>query len=464
MNRFASMTRLPPDDERHPRPSRWAVLRQSPALWTALLGELLLLVLAGCFGDLSADGNAARFVALVLTSGLCFLVAVAFYQNAPPATRPTLLWGVSIALRAAVLLMPPGQDLWRHLWDGKIQTHGFNPYLLNPDSPALSALRENWWNFIHQRNVASMESPGGEWIFAHLFGTAHWYAIGPVYVAYLFKAVFALADIGTVWLLLKLNTGSARYRATAWYAWNPAVVIAFAGAGHYDSLMVFALTVAAWLLHRANPLGKCKPAWDWVLASSAMLGIAIAIEPAPLVLLPVWAAALRRRSLVLGLSLAIPLALALPYGGVEVVTRAVTAYLDQARFNDLLCWGVERFLWTNPGGHNLRYLVLLVLALVGIAWRFRNEWRTGALWAMGAALVFAPVLHPWYIVWVLPFACWQRAQGWFVFALTATLALIPWGNGVAGVPPIWVRLVALAPAVGWWLATRRYGTASARSR
>ena len=432
---------------------------KAPLPWAMLIAECLLLLLASAYGDLFAAGNAARFVVLVLAAGVFYFIAIASYEKAPAESRPALLWGMSATLRLAVLLMPPGDDFWRYLWEGKIQLHGFNPYLLTPDAPALAGLRESWWGAIGHRDHAAICPPGGEWIFAHLVGTANWYALAPGFLPLLFKFVFALADMGTIWVLLKLNTGSRRYRVTAWYAWNPAVVLAFAGAGHYDSLMVFAMVAAAWLLHRANPLGHCKPAWDWALYSAAALGIAISIKPAPLVLLPVWIMALRKRSIVLGLSLAIPLGLALPYGGIDVVTQTFRGFLNVARFNDLVWWAVERCVWVNPNYHNTWYTVILALAVLASAWVFRNDWRTGALWALGSALVLAPVLYPWYVIWILPFACWRKAFPWFLFALTITLALLPWGNPSASAPwtesPIWARLLMAGPPLAWWILARK---------
>ena len=423
-----------------------------------LIGEWALLLLASTYGDLFATGNAARFVALVLGAGVFYLVAIASYEKAPVSSRPALLWGMSAALRLAVLLMQPGDDFWRYIWEGKIQLHGFNPYLVTPDAPALASLREIWWGAIGQRDHAAICPPGGEWIFAHLFGTARWYALAPGFLPLLFKFAFALADMATIWVLLKLNTGSQRYRATAWYAWNPAVIVAFAGAGHYESVMVFAMVTSAWMLHRANPLGQCKPAWDWALYSAAMLGIAISIKPAPLVLLPVWAMALRKRSIVLGLSLAVPLFLALPYGGIDTATQTLRDYFNDTRFNDLVWWAVERLVWSNPEHHNTWYTVVISMAVLAAALVYRNDWRTGALWALGLLLVLSPVLFPWYVIWILPFACWRKAYPWFVFALTVMFALFPSGHPVASTlwteSPIWARMLMAAPPLLWWAVAR----------
>lgn len=81
-----------------------------------------------------------------------------------------------------------------------------------------------------------------------------------------------------------------------------------------------------------------------------------------------------------------------------------------------------------------------------------------ALWIFGAALIFSPVLHPWYILWILPLACWRRAWPWAVFAISVWLCKISFGAGIgagaaggigAGAlhPPVWVRGLEVLPAL-----------------
>jgi hypothetical protein len=43
--------------------------------------------------------------------------------------------------------------------------------------------------------------------------------------------LFVAADLLVAGLLARL----AGFQAAAWYAWNPAVIYAFAGGAHYDS-------------------------------------------------------------------------------------------------------------------------------------------------------------------------------------------------------------------------------------
>ena len=51
---------------------------------------------------------------------------------------------VAIAMRLPVLLAPPflSSDVYRYVWDGRVQVAGINPYRYVPADPALPPLRD----------------------------------------------------------------------------------------------------------------------------------------------------------------------------------------------------------------------------------------------------------------------------------------------------------------------------------
>jgi len=48
---------------------------------------------------------------------------------------------VALARRRCPAADEPGDDIWRYLWEGHIQTLGFNPFELAPTPAALVPLR-----------------------------------------------------------------------------------------------------------------------------------------------------------------------------------------------------------------------------------------------------------------------------------------------------------------------------------
>jgi hypothetical protein len=477
------------------------------ALWAALLIELSAFVAIANVGSFYDKGNATRFVAIFFVAAVAFLVAATAFKKLATVRQAAVFWVAAIVFHIVALAAAPGDDLWRYLWEGKIQLHGFNPYLVAPDSPTLVELREPWWYEMNHTYWPAVYPPLTETIFAMIARVS----LAPI----AFKIVFALANLGVIGLLLRLNAGNERYRATAWYAWNPAVIAAFAGFGHFDSLMLLAMTGAICALDRAT-IASDAARVRWALASALLLGVAISIKIVPLFLLPVWffvrsgekthrvrtrshpersgakrnevegsrevtsdttsgppdvprgpstslrsaqddrewavvrlASSLALPLAAVLLALAVPFSLAFFYGGWKVVAKPLNDFAQVARFNDLVWWLFERALG-RTFGDNVRYNVVIALAVLVLTFVFRKDWRRGALWVFGAAIVLSPVLHPWYATWILPIACWRGARAWTVFSLSVMVALLAWETGPwtgDWEPGLWARAVVALPPV-----------------
>lgn len=415
-------------------------------LGAALVAEAVCLWFAGQFGDFTQPGHALQFVPLMLLGGVCFAAAVLWFpRNAGVA--PWILWLPCLAFRVLMLPSAPGDDLWRYLWEGRVQNAGFNPYVLSPQAPELTVLRDADWPKINHPHSPAIYPPLAEIALAGLTRIS----ATPLFL----KSAFALADVATVALLLSLIGGATRHRNVAWYAWNPAVIHAFAGGGHFDSLMLLALTAAVLLLTRAHS----QKSHLFAALSAGALGAAIALKLVPIFLVPVWAFALGRRWYLSAIAIAIPALLTIPYGGPANVLRPLLAFAEVTRFNDLV-WGfLESVTLPNPFGRNWPFTLTLALAVVVITWRLRDDWPRAALWVLGAALLLSPVLHPWYATWILPFSVWRRQHAWTVLSLSGLCAYLLWESTAlwtAWQPNLLTRaLVVVPPLIAWGILASR---------
>lgn len=402
----------------------------------AAAAELGLLYAAAGHGDFAKHGEALRFVPLILLASAAFYGAVRWFEAVPASAATRTLWALAIALRLVMFDCAPGDDFWRYAWEGRVQNAGENPYRLSPSAPELEHLRDSSWRLINHPDVAAIYPPAIELIFSALTRVSS--------SAFLFKIVFVAADLLTLALLLTLVSP----RAAAWYAWNPAVIYAFAGAAHFDSLMLLALTAAIVTLHRATGAH-----FKWQLASALCLAIAIALKLVPAVLLPVWAFALGSRAWMLALCAAIPAACAIPFGGIATTLQPLRAFADITRFNELLVW-----IFPNPWQRNWPVNLLLCSVVAVIVMRFRRDWPRAALWTLGAALVLSPVLHPWYGTWILPLAIWRRAHAWTALSISALAAFLLWETTAlwtAWQPNFLTRaMVILPPLIAWRLHSK----------
>lgn len=407
------------------------------------------------FDNWSFEENPVRFVAAAIVSGIAALSAIsAFPRSLKPRHQALLLWTVAIAFRVIALPLEPGDDFWRYQWEGKIQTAGFNPYTEAPDDPKLLALRDDFpaWTKINHPDFSAIYPPGIELVFRGLASLA---ATPLVY-----KLIFAAADLATVALLLRLIGGPTRFATAAAYAWNPLVAYSFAGAAHFDSLMILPLVAGVLLLVRYERVQSARDNWLLALGIAALFGIAISIKLIPLVLLPLCVFALRSRAPALALSVGIPAVLSTCYGWPKVpIWDSLRRFAYVTRLNDLFWWIVEETVWPNPRQKNYHYNVVIVVVVVLLSLLFWRNWRRGMLWVMGTALILTPVLHPWYCTWILPFAAWRRVPVWQVLSVSLFAYYLFWNERLFALPwhaELWMRaLIILPPVIALLVSARR---------
>jgi len=431
-----------------------AVVRQV-RLWLAIVAEIVLLVLLWRFDDWRYAGMPVRFVETAIFCGIAFFAATSFF-GALGIGRSTAItfWSVAILLRLLALPLEPGDDFWRYQWEGKIQNAGFNPYLLAPNDDRLLAVRNDFpdWSRINHKDFSAIYPPGIELIFAGL----SWLSAGPL----IYKLLFAAADMGAIAVLLRMIGGPERHLDAAWYAWNPLVVYSFAGAAHFDSLMILPMLAGILCFARSRDAIETREKTHWALWGAAALGIAISIKLVPLLLVPASAFALGKRAWALAVSAGIPALLSLPFGVPRVpIWKSLGQFIYVARVNDAFWWMVEETFWPNPHQKNYSYNVVILVAVVLVALLFYRNWRRGLFWSLGTALLLSPILHAWYVTWILPLAAWRRIEAWQVLSVTIFAYYLFWDERLFALPwhsEPWLRgFIFLPPIVAALFSLRR---------
>ena len=406
--------------------------------------ELFFFAALNFFDDWTLELMPVKFVVASFLSGIAYWIAACNFEiDMGRRQQAILLFAVAITLRVIALPLVPSDDLWRYEWEGKIQRAGFNPYLLAPDDPKLDALRRSFpeSSKINHPNVRASYPPGAEILFRFFSGVSD----RPLF----YKLVFAIVDLATVFLLLRLIGGDNRYRHTAWYAWNPLVAYSFTGAAHFDSLMILPLVGGILCLVRSTTDTESAQKWFWAVGAAILFGIAISFELIPILLLLLCVFALRLRAVALAISLAIPALLGLPFGFPKVrIWDSLGQFTYVQRLNDLFWWVIEDTVLANPHQKNYHYNVVLIVAVIAVSLLFIRNWKRGMLWALGAALVLAPVLHPWYCAWILPLATWRRAYAWHVLSVTLFAYYLFWNERLFALPwhsERWMRALISVP-------------------
>ena len=414
--------------------------------FVALSAEILLFASLNFFDNWTLEEMPVKFVATAMLCGIAYFAAVAeFPVGGGLRFQGGVFWAVVVGLRLVALPLAPGDDFWRYQWEGKIQRAGFNPYVNAPDDPQLEAVRAEFpaWQKINHRDFRAIYPPGAELLFAGLSRVSD----SPL----LYKLLFTAADIATIAVLLRLLGGASRYANAAWYAWNPLVVYSFAGAAHFDSLMILPMTAGILFLTRVEAETESRRKWWLALAASAAFGIAISIKLVPVLLLLCCVFALRLRAIALIVSAGIPALLSLLYGYPKIpIWDSLRRFAHVTRLNDLFWWLIEETLWRNPHQKNYRYNVIIIICVALVSLLFWRNWKRGMIWALGVALVLSPVLHPWYCTWILPLAAWRRAITWNVLSITLFAYFLFWNERLFALPwhsAPWTRAIIIVPPV-----------------
>jgi alpha-1,6-mannosyltransferase len=420
-----------------------------------VFAEVLFLAALNFFDDWTLQQMPVRFVGTAFASGLAFLAVVSHFPLQIGIRRQAIIfWSVAVVLRLITLPLAPSDELSRHQWEGKVQRAGFNPYLIAPSDPQLDDLRRDFpgASKINHPELRGVDAPGAELMFRFLSSITD----RPLF----YKILFAIGDLAVVALLLRLIGGDQRYRSAAWYAWNPLAVYSFAGAGHFDSIMILALIGVILALVRACPERQSNgsiPDPDglrqslWAVVAAILFGITISLNVVAASLFMLFLFALHWRAIFLPISIIIPILLSFPFGFPQVqVWHSLGQITHLSRLNDLFWWLIEDTVWPNPYQRTFHYLPVIIVCLVAVSLFFVRNWKRGMLWVLGTAVVLSPILYPWYCTWILPLATWRRAYAWHVLSITLFSYYLFWDERLFALPwhaEPWMRALIIAPVL-----------------
>ena len=388
------------------------------------------------------------YVGVFAVAFVLYLAAAWLVLRRPTEDRVLLglILGFGLLFRAAELPAPVvlSSDLFRYVWDGRVQRAGVNPYRYPPSAPELAPLRDGAIHpHINRPDKRTVYPPGAEMVFAlaahlGLDSVRGW-------------RVFVLGcEVVTVTLLLGLLARMGLPAVSIiLYAWAPLVVFEGAQAGHLDAALLPPLLLAL----RWRQDGRLARA-------GAALGAAVALKLYPAVLLLAW---WRRGDWRFPAACLAVVALAYaPYtagAGADVLGFLPEYFGRHEDFNIGL-----RFFLTEALGlegervHALAMLVLLaaLLAVLLHVRRRRTEDAAGIVGAgraaAGAYLALVPTaMHPWYALWILPFVTLAPSAAWVWFSGAVSLSYLAYASQPEAFP-LWLRAVEWLPLyalLGW---------------
>jgi alpha-1,6-mannosyltransferase len=333
-----------------------------------------------------------------------YVFAVWIILRRPQASTPRqiiMIFAFGIAFRAVLVFTKPqlSSDMYRYIWDGRVQANNINPYLYPPGAPELAHLRdESIWPYINRKQAVTVYPAGAELAYAAIWrirpDNVHW-----------FQIVMAAGDLlaGALLLILLPSIGRNPIMVLI-YLWSPLVILETANAAHVDGL-VLPLLLATWI---ARVKGRDGLTGLW-------LGIATAVKLYPILLLPIlWRThdSEGRFHPALSTPLTFLTGFLMPYIPYLSAGHGVIGFLPnylKEKFNPGLAYFIGLLAKKAGGNPDQTVLIFLAVTLVVIYFVFFLHPPVDGvsavrrcIWPIGAFTLLTHNLFPWYMLWLVP--------------------------------------------------------------
>lgn len=335
---------------------------------------------------------------------------------------------LAFGFRAIFILAIPNlsQDFYRFIWDGRMITQGFNPYLYTVESfinngqfPVAQAQElyqgMGMLNASHYTNYPPINQLC--FVIAGLFGSQS--ILG---AATVMRVLIIAADFGTLHFGKKLLAQLQLPTYTIfWYILNPFVIIELTGNLHFEGVMLFFLIWSLYLLFS----GK----WQW---AAVVFALSISVKLIPLIFLPLFYQWFVKGPLnkkiamshtprkgflqLIGFYSIIALVTALlfaPFFSMQFVNNyaeTVALWFQNFEFNASIYYIAREIGYLFRGYNEIaiigKYTAILVLASVIVMTFFRKNTSmiqliSAMLLALSLYYFTSTTVHPWYIATLL---------------------------------------------------------------
>jgi Glycosyltransferase family 87 len=408
----------------------------------SVLAGLILLVVRP-----SLNPAHIRPLPLIAGAWIAFLCAAWLLRKVPLRASVALILLGGIAIQLAAVSAPPrnSDDLYRYIWDGRVQAAGIDPYQYVPAARQLTGLRDELlWH------------PGARWCVKAAYVSEHPAAelaagctainrpkvptiYPPVAEAYFLgvhylpgadqsttpiQAATALAAVlTTVLLLFGLGRLGRDVRMAALWSWCPTVALEAGNSAHVDVVAVGITAAALLVLATAQTTRK-------TIGGGVLLGLAIATKVTPVLTVPAVLArgddpprppreGMRRRWFTVlaaaGSAFAvvyIPHVIAV--GG--KVIGYLPGYLKEQGYTNGTRFGIIGLFAGGRAAIAVAFLVLAVVALAVLRYSDPDQpWR-GAMVMTGAALAVTTPPFQWYALLLVMLVALDGRPEWLAFA------------------------------------------------
>jgi len=404
---------------------------------SALAGLVLLVVRP------SLNPAHVRPLPLITLAWIVFLTAAWLLRKVRVRTAIALILLGGIGIQIAAVSAQPQQsdDLYRYIWDGRVQAAGIDPYAYVPAARQLAGLRDEFlWHphaghcvpasevsahpaadlvagctMINRPAVPTIYPPVAEAYFlgVHYLPAAN-KSTTPIQATTAFIAVLT-----TVLLLFGLGRLGRDVRMAALWSWCPTVALEAGNSAHVDVVAVG--IAAAALLVLATARGRTRP----TVLGGVLMGLAIATKVTPVLTVP---AVLRRRWMTVAIAAGSAFVLVyiphvLAVGG--KVIGFLPGYLQQEGYTNGTRFGIIGLVVTGKLAMAMAVLILAAVAFAVVQFSDPDRPWQGAVMMTAAALAVTTPRYQWYALLLVMLVALDGRPEWLAFAAGAYYAAEP---------------------------------------
>jgi hypothetical protein len=347
-------------------------------------------------------------LAFIFTSLVFLLLAMTLWNSGVSSSLLYLAIGIGILVRAGFVSSDPtgSDDVYRYMWDGKVQSHGMNPYVYAPIAPELAPLHSQLLPAaVNHPDMKTLYFPASQWAFLicyQISGESIWG----------YKLVLWLAELATIlglFLLTKRLAIPARFILL--YVLCPLPILQFALDAHIDGLglplLIFGLVLYV----------DGRKSMSYIL-----FALSASVKPVALLLLPIlflreqggW-----NRTRVVLIPAIVIVGQFLPYCVHSNPFDGLFRFAENWTFNGVVFETLYSFLADNQKAR------LICAALLGVALLLLYLRRGGIIdtyyFSVLFLLVLSPVVHPWYVAWLTVLLPVARRWSGIVFTSATSL-------------------------------------------
>jgi len=217
--------------------------------------------LAGGYVYGPQDKDFFASVAILLLVFLIYILAFrVISRDKNKSTRIIIFWAIIFSLSMFFIIPIASGDIFAYINLGRVHAvYGQNPYLI-----PYNTLESDIFRNVFQNPWLSQATPYGpaflllSGFFARIAGDRLLINI------FLFKGLFTIVHIITIFLVKKLTNSK---EAVFLYAWNPLIIFEISVNAHNDGLIVFLILLSILIIRKSHTFFNSLTAWSLLVAS-----------------------------------------------------------------------------------------------------------------------------------------------------------------------------------------------------